>query len=330
MAHRAPGKHFREGISIFELFERFPDEASAEKWFTDLRWPDGEICCPSCGSLNVQTGTAHKTMPYRCREKECDQNFFSVKTNSVMHSTKLPYRTWMLALYYMATNLKSVSSMKLHRDLGITQKSAWHLAHRLRAAKVRERGLFGYGPVEVDETYFGGKRKNMSNAKRKEAAKLGRGATGKTAVVGAKERDTGRVVTKVVQDGSKATLQQFVKANVPADSVVYTDESTAYSGLPYDHDTVVHSIHEYVRGDVSTNSIESYWSGLKRAHMGTFHKLSPKHLQRYLDEFETKQNLRSCDTMVIMSLMVIGMEGHILRYQDLILDNGLDSGARSG
>ena len=105
-----------------------------------------------------------------------------------MQSSKLSYRTWLLAIYLVATNLKSVSSMKLHRDLNITQKSAWHLAHRLREARIEYQGLFS-GPVEVDETYFGGKRKNMSNTKRKEAAKLGRGTAGKTAVVGAKDRD---------------------------------------------------------------------------------------------------------------------------------------------
>lgn len=326
MARKAPGKHFREGISLVGFFERFPDEASAERWFVDLRWPSG-ICCPTCGSLNVQVGTTHPTMPYRCREKECKQRFFSVKTGSAMQSSKLPYRTWLLAIYLVATNLKSVSSMKLHRDLGVTQKTAWHLAHRLREARIEYRGLFS-GPVEVDETYFGGKRKNMSNAKRKEMAKLGRGTAGKTAVVGAKDRASKAVTAKVVPDTTKRTLQGFVAEYVDPSASVYTDDAAAYEGMAFDHETVVHSAHEYVKGDVHTNSMESFWSMLKRAHKGTFHKLSDKHLNRYVQEFMGKANMRELDTHDIMKVIAIGMRGRRLRYRDLIRDNGLDSGAR--
>ena len=326
MARNAPGKHYRKGISIPALFNMFPDEASAEEWFVKLRWPNG-ICCPSCGSMNVQVGTAHPTMPYRCREKKCDTGFFSVKTGSAMQSSKLPYRTWIVAMYLMATNLKSVSSMKLHRDLGITQKSAWHLAHRLREARIEYRGLFS-GPVEVDETYFGGKRKNMSNKRRKEMAKLGRGTAGKTAVVGAKDRRTKAVKAKIVLDVGRRTLQAFVSTLAGPSAKIYTDDASAYEGIPFDHATVKHAIHQYVKGDVHTNGIESFWSMLKRAHMGTFHKMSPKHLDRYVREFVGKANMRRFDTIVIMASIAIGMRGRRLRYKDLIRDNGLDSGAR--
>ena len=226
MAQKAPGKHFREGISIVDLFDLFPDEGSAEAWFVEQRWPEG-ICCPSCGSLNIQTETAHKTMPYRCREKACNLAYFSVKTMTVMQSTKLPYRTWILALYLLLTNLKSVSSMKLHRDLNITQKSAWHLAHRLRAAQVHENGLFG-GPVEADEAYFGGRRKNMSNSRRKELEGTGRGAVGKTAVVGAKDRASNLVSAEVVERTDKATLHGFIADSAAPEATVYTDDATAY------------------------------------------------------------------------------------------------------
>lgn len=325
MARKAPGKHYREGMSLMAFFDQFPDEATAEQWFVNLRWPSG-ICCPVCGSLNVQTKTKHPTMPYRCREKGCAK-FFSVKTGTAMQSSKLSYRTWLLAIYLVATNLKSVSSMKLHRDLDITQKSAWHLAHRLRQARIEYQGLFS-GPVEVDETYFGGKRKNMSNAKRKEMAKLGRGTAGKTAVVGAKDRTSKAVTAKVVPDTTKATLQEFVANYVDPSATVYTDDAAAYEGMPFDHKTVVHSAHEYVKGDVHTNGIECHWSMLKRAHKGTFHKLSPKHLDRYVQEFTGKSNMRELDTHDIMKLTVIGMRGRRLRYRDLIRDNGLDSAAR--
>ncbi|MDE2811648.1 MAG: IS1595 family transposase [Gemmatimonadota bacterium] len=330
MATHAPGKHYREGISIIDLLDMFPDDATAEAWFVEQRWPEGNICCPSCGSLNVQTKTAHKTMPYRCREKECKLAYFSVKTGTVMQSTKLPYRTWILALYLLLTSLKSVSSMKLHRDLKITQKSAWHLAHRLRKAQVDKTGLFGKGPIEADESHFGGRRALMSNAKRKELADTGRGAVGKTAVAGLKDRASNQVRAKVVPDTTAETLQGFIVEHADAFATVYTDESKSYASLPFDHDSVKHSASEYVKGDAHTNGMESFWSGLKRAQKGTFHKFSPKHLDRYVQEFAAKHNLRESGTLEQMRRVVRGMGARRLRYADLIADNGLSSGARSG
>ena len=190
-----------------------------------------------------------------------------------MEGSKLGFQIWMIATYLMATNLKSVSSMKLHRDLNINQRSAWFLAHRLRVALSEEGGVFS-GPVEVDESYFGGRRRNMSNARRKELADTGRGAVGKTAVVGVKDRATKHVAARVVERTDGATLQGFVIDHTAPGATVYSDDSSAC--LPFDHDTVKHSLSEYVKGDVHTNGIESLWSMLKRAHMGTFHKLSPK------------------------------------------------------
>ena len=325
MAHKAPGKHFRKGMSLIEIMRKFPDDETAEAYFVEQRWPNG-VACPHCGSTNVQSGTAHKTMPYRCREKECAKRF-SPKTGTVMEGSKLGFQVWMIATFLLSTNLKSVSSMKLHRDLEITQKSAWFLAHRLRRALDRDGDMFA-GPVEVDETYFGGKRKNMSNAQRKELAGTGRGAVGKTAVVGIKDRETKNVRAKVVENTDKATLQGFVVENTAPGATVYTDQASAYEGLPFEHESVKHSVSEYVRGMAHTNGAESFWSMLKRAHMGTFHKFSPKHLHRYLDEFEGRQNVRENDTIDQLGAMVEGMEGKRLRYRELIAPNGLDSGAR--
>ena len=152
MIHKAPGKSRRKGITLVEIFRRFPDDATAEAWFVGQRWPHG-ITCPHCRSTNVQTGAKHKTMPYRCREKECAKRF-SAKTGMVMAGSKIGLQAWMVATFLLSTNLKSVSSMKLHRDLGINQRSAWFLAHRLRVALARASGLL-CGPVEVDETYMG-------------------------------------------------------------------------------------------------------------------------------------------------------------------------------
>lgn len=314
MTTKAPGKHYRKGISLKELFRRFPDDATAEAWFAQQRW-NGKPACPHCGSENVQTGAKHHSMPFRCREKECAKRF-SVKTGTVMQSSNLGYQVWAIAIFLMTTHLKSVSSMKLHRDLDITQKSAWHLAHRLRKSFSAGNPVPMAGPCEVDETYFGGKVKNMSNAKRKEHE--GRGTKGKAAVVGMKDRETKQVRAKVVKRTDAETLQGFVAANADADAKVYTDDAPIYNGLPFDHETVKHSVSEYVREQVHTNGIESFWSMLKRAHKGTFHKISPKHLDRYVEEFAGRQNVRELDTETQMSLIVQRIQGKQLKYQDLI------------
>ena len=232
-----------------------------------------------------------------------------------MQSSKLGYQVWVIAMYLLSTNLKSVSSMKLHRDLRITQKSAWHLAHRIRQAAMVQPRQFE-GPVEVDETYVGGLRKNMHSAQRKELT--GRGVVSKVAVAGIKDRDTNQVVAKVVQRTDKATLQGFVADNVDPDATVYTDDAKAYTNLPFDHATVKHSVAEYVNGQAHTNGIESFWSMLKRAHKGTFHKMSAKHLARYVAEFQDKHNVRKFGTLAQMQLLARGMIHKRLKYQDLI------------
>ena len=304
----------------------FPDNETAEQWFIQQRWPDG-VCCPACGSVNVQTGAKHPTMPFRCREKECGK-LFSTKTGTVMEGSKIGYQDWIIATFQMMTSLKSVSSMKLHRDLGITQKSAWFLTHRLRAALSQGKTQFN-GPVEVDETYFGGKRRNMSNARRKALADTGRGPVGKTAVVGAKDRVTKQVAAQVVLSTDQETLQGFVEDHAAPGATVYTDDATVYESLRFNHDTVKHSLSEYVKGEIHTNGIESLWSMLKRAHKGTFHKLSPKHLDRYVQEFAGRHNVREQDTIEQMAAVADGMDGKRLTYERLIAANGLESGARS-
>ena len=325
MTKKAPGKSHRKGMSVAELIAMFPDDAAAERWFTEKRWPEGPHC-PSCGSTNVLSGAAHKTMPYRCREKECRKRF-SVRIGTVMESSNLGYQNWAIAIYLSLTSLKSVSSMKLHRDLKITQKSAWHLAHRLRQAFATGPGWFA-GPTEADETYFGGLRKNMPKAKRKDLK--GRGAAGNAVVVGVKDRDTNQIRASVVGSTDAGTLQGFVAKHTELGSMVYTDEHGGYRGMVgRDHQAVNHSVGEYVRGMAHTNGIESFWAMLKRAHKGTFHKISPKHLDRYVTEFAGKHNMREADTIDQMGGIVEGMGGKRLRYTNLIASNGFPSGARS-
>ena len=326
MARKAPGKAHREGISIMELGEMFPDEESARKWFESHVWPTGR-CCPRCGSVRTHEAK-HAKSPYRCTD--C-RSYFSVKTGTALEGSKISLRKWVFAIYLETTSLKGVSSMKLHRDIKVTQKTAWFMLHRLREVWAKDKAdndQFS-GPVEVDETYMGGKRRNMSNEKRKELAGTGRGAVGKVAVVGAKDRASNRVAAKVVESTDKPTLQGFVVEHTAPGATVYTDEASAYEGLPFTHESVKHSVAEYVRGMAHTNGMESFWSMLKRAHMGTYHKLSPKHLDRYVREFAGKHNIRDAGTMVQMVTIAAGLTGRRLMYANLIADNGLDSGARS-
>ena len=198
MAQKAPGKPYREGITLIELMNMFPDEETARKWLEQGRWTDGPYC-PHCSSTNVQCNIKHKTMTHRCRDCE-NKPMFSLKTGTIMEGSKLPYRKWAIAIYLVATNLKGVSSRKLHCDLRVTQKTTWHLAHRIRRVLGRGEAPFS-GPVEVDETYIGGKRKNMSLSKRKALKEAGveRGTVGKIAVVGATGRATNTVTASVVQ-----------------------------------------------------------------------------------------------------------------------------------
>ena len=320
----APGKSHRRGITMIDLARMFPDEAAARKWFESILWPGGERYCPHCGTDNNHE-CSHPKMPYRCRD--C-RKYFSVKTGTVMANSPLPLQKWLYAIYLELTSLKGVSSMKLHRDLGITQKAAWFMLQRIREAFAEMGPAVRFdGPVEADEAYFGGLQKNMHAKKRKKLS--GRGTAGKTAVVGVKDRETKMVAAKVVRSTDGKTLQGFVREHVEPGATVYSDDTGAYGGLTeYERGTVKHSVGEYVNGHIHTNGIESFWSMLKRAHKGVYHKLSPKHLQRYVDQFTGRHNVRDLDTIRQMAMVTEGMAGKRLKYRDLIKPNGLSSLAR--
>ena len=323
MARNAPGKHFRKGLSLVQITRMFPDDDTAREWIERIRWPEGPVC-PHCGSHRIAHPVKHKTMTHRC--KDC-RKWFSVRTGTVMQSSKLGCQVWVLAVYLLNTGLKGQASMKLHRDLGVTQKTAWHLAHRIRESWDENGGSLFSGPVETDETYIGGKRKNMPKAKRDKME--GRGTVGKAVVAGVKDRATGKVVARKVKGTDKATLQGFVRDTVAPGATLYTDEHGAYPGMSeFKHEAVNHSVGEYVRDMAHTNGIESFWAMLKRGYQGTFHKMSEKHLDRYIHEFAGRHNIRPRDTLDMMRSVAIGMVGKRLRYHDLIADNGLPSGAR--
>lgn len=292
-------------MTLNELFKKFPNNETAEKWFEDNIWGNGRKC-GRCNGGNTSPAS-HPTMPYRCND--C-KKYFSVKVGTVMEQSHISYQNWAIVTYQFATNIKGISSMKVHRDLGITQKSAWFLVHRLRESwKTLAGGDKMTGPVEIDEVYLGGLEKNKHKTRK--------GKSKKTAVVGIKDRKTNTIRATPVPETTSARLGKFVSDNAEAGAKSYTDENTTYSHLK-NHESVKHSVGEYVRGMVHVNGMESFWALMRRGYTGTFHHVSEQHLHRYVNEFAGRHNIRPNDTTDMMSIQARGMIGHRLTYKALI------------
>ena len=273
-------------ISVFEFFQRYPDEQSAIDFLEAERWPD-RVICPHCKS--------DYTSPIKNRNRHsCNscRRQFSVRTGSVFENSKIPLRKWIYAMYQFHTARKGVSAAQLSRELGITTASAWFMMHRLREAM--DPGIEPLnGVIEVDEAFVGGLEKNKHSNKKLHKNWI----EGKQIVLGMRERDDGRIVLRPMYTGKKATVVDEIRFTIQPGSTIYSDEGNSFASLElwYSHETVTHQRGEYVRELVTTNSIESVWAIVKRAHKGVYHQWSKKHGGRYLNEVAyrlTEGNIR--------------------------------------
>lgn len=277
--------------SLIDLFDYFKDEQTCEIYLGTKRWGN-TVTCPHCGSAKPAYVT---NRGYKCSDKDCYKKF-TVRTKTIYENSKIGLRIWFGALYLITAHKKGISSLQLARDLNVSQKTAWFMLHRIREMLTDREPSLMQGTVEVDETYVGGKNKNRHAHKKIECTQ-GRSAKDKTPVVGMVERN-GKVKTFVVENTDANTLHSIVKSNINLNVTLITDAYRSYNGLGtnYNHITVKHTKNNYkTEGDKHTNNIEGFWSLFKRGLIGTYHYMSPQHLQRYMDETSYRYNTRKLE-----------------------------------
>jgi transposase-like protein len=318
-------KELKTPETLVDAVRYFADPDVALAFVAALRWPTG-VCCPTCGSTDVRFIKTRRL--WECKEAHKKRQF-SVRVGTIFEDGKLPLDKWLIAIWLEANSKNSVSSYEVARHLGVTQKTAWFLQQRIRLAM--QSGTFQKltGGVEVDETYIGGKARNMHAKKRKQIVTgTGGHGSGKAVVMGLLDRHSREVRTVVVRNNDQATLQPIVRKNVAPGSALYTDALSAYTGsnAEYVHGVINHA-EGYVRGEVHTNGLENFWSLFKRCIKGTHVSVEPFHLFRYLDAETFRFNNRKTDDSARFTKLVESIGGKRLTYEHLI--GADDAGWRS-